>query len=80
MADIRVAIGGYPPAKELARIDTPVMCGYGSRSSDTMVRITRSLARAIPTATIRPIEGAGHAVVFDAPAALVQMIVETVRI
>jgi pimeloyl-ACP methyl ester carboxylesterase len=78
LADIRIAIGGYPPPKELATIHSPVVCTYGARSDDSMVRITRSLARAIPTASLHEIEGAGHAAAFDAPANFVKVIAEAV--
>jgi pimeloyl-ACP methyl ester carboxylesterase len=79
LADIRIAIGGYPAAKDLATIKTPVVCSYGGRSVDTMARVTRVLARAIPTSTVRVIEGAGHAVGFDAPADFAQAVIGTTR-
>jgi pimeloyl-ACP methyl ester carboxylesterase len=79
LADIRIAIGGYPSADELAAIRPPVMCTYGARSTETMARVTRSLAGAIPTATVSEIQGAGHAAAFDAPANFVQAIVEATR-
>jgi pimeloyl-ACP methyl ester carboxylesterase len=41
--------------------------------------ITRSLARAIPTATVREIDGTAHAVAFDAPGNFVQVIVNAIR-
>jgi pimeloyl-ACP methyl ester carboxylesterase len=44
-----------------------------------MRAITRALARAIPTATLREIDGAAHAVMFDAPGNFVQVIVEAMR-
>jgi pimeloyl-ACP methyl ester carboxylesterase/alkylhydroperoxidase family enzyme len=80
LADIRIAVGGYPSRKELAAINCPVVCTYGERSAGSMVRITRSLARAMPTATLRQIEGAGHAAAFDAPANFVQVIAEATRL
>jgi pimeloyl-ACP methyl ester carboxylesterase len=76
LADIRVAIGGYPPPGELATIKPPVACTYGARSDPSMARITRSLAQAIPAASVREIDGAGHAVAFDAPANFVKVIAE----
>jgi pimeloyl-ACP methyl ester carboxylesterase len=79
LADIRIAIGGYPPPKDLATIKSPVVCTYGARSDDSIVRITRPLARAIPTASLRAIEGAGHAAAFDAPANFVKVIVEAIH-
>jgi pimeloyl-ACP methyl ester carboxylesterase len=78
LADIRIAIGGYPPARQLAAISTPVVCAYGARSDPSMVRITRSLARAIPAARVREIEGAGHAVAFDAPVNFVKVIANAI--
>jgi pimeloyl-ACP methyl ester carboxylesterase len=76
LTDIRSAISGYPPAKELAAIEAPVMCTYGARSTTTMARVTRALARVIPTATVRVIEGAGHAAAFDAPANFAKAIID----
>lgn len=76
LADIRSAIGSYPPKKELAAIQPPVTCTYGARSTDTMARVTRALARAIPTAKVTEIQGAGHAAAFDAPANFIHTIVE----
>ena len=69
-------MGGYPPAKDLATITAPVVCTYGSRSRSYMRAVTRSLAQAIPTARVGEIEGAAHAVAFDAPGNFAQVIVE----
>ena len=44
-----------------------------------MRAITGSLAQAIPTATVREIDGAAHAVMFDAPDNFVRVIVEAIR-
>ena len=44
-----------------------------------MRSITRSLAQAIPTASVREIDGAAHAVAFDAPGNFAQVIVEAMR-
>jgi pimeloyl-ACP methyl ester carboxylesterase len=79
LADIWIAIGDYPHLRDLARVQTPVVCTYGARSVAGMARLTRALARAIPTATVREIAGAGHAVAFDAPGAFVEAIAEGVR-
>ncbi len=79
LADIRIAIGGYPPPKDLATISPAVVCTYGARSDPSMAHITRSLARVIPTASVREIEGAGHAVAFDAPANFVKVIIEAIH-
>ncbi len=78
IADIRIAVGSYPPPKKLATITPPVICAHGTRSDPTMAGIARSLARAIPAASVREIEGAGHLVAFDAPAAFVKVIAEAV--
>jgi pimeloyl-ACP methyl ester carboxylesterase len=78
LADIRVAIGSYPPPKQLATITSPVICAYGARSDRTMADIARSLARVIPAASVREIEGAGHAVAIDAPTAFVYVIAEAI--
>ena len=55
------------------------MCTYGARSPDSMSRLTRSLAAAIPTAKTHQVEGAGHAVAFDAPDNFVQLIADTIN-
>jgi pimeloyl-ACP methyl ester carboxylesterase len=74
--DFLVSIGNHPSAAELASIDVPVVCCYGSRSPDFMVRRTRSLAAVIPTARMHRIEGAAHAAPFDAPDNFVQVIAD----
>jgi pimeloyl-ACP methyl ester carboxylesterase len=79
VADLRATMGGYPRPQDLAKITSPVVCTYGSRSRSYMRSITRALARAIPTARVREIDGAAHAVPFDAPGRFAQVIVEAVR-
>jgi pimeloyl-ACP methyl ester carboxylesterase len=76
VADLKNSMGGYPRAQDLAAITPPVVCTYGSRSRSFMRPLTRSLARAIPTATVREIDGTAHAVPFDAPGAFAQVIVQ----
>jgi 3-oxoadipate enol-lactonase len=77
LADFRNSIRAYPAAADLARIRVPVVCSYGSRSPDTMVRLVHALASAIPTGTVRRIDGAGHAAPFDATANFVQVIADS---
>jgi pimeloyl-ACP methyl ester carboxylesterase len=79
LADFRSSIVAYPSAAELATVRAPVLCSYGSRSPDSMVRLVQSLAAAIPTASVRRIEGAGHAAPFDAPEAFVEVVAESQR-
>ncbi len=79
VADLRATMGGYPRLQDLATITAPVVCTYGSRSRSYMRAITRSLARAIPTATMREIGGAAHAVPFDAPGNFAQVIAEAIH-
>jgi pimeloyl-ACP methyl ester carboxylesterase len=79
VADLKSTMGGYPRAQDLATITAPVVCTYGSRSRGYMRAVTRSLARAIPTASMREIDGAAHAVPFDAPGTFAQVITETIR-
>src|SRR5215470_10937763 len=76
VADLKGSMGGYPRAQDLATITVPVVCTYGSRSRSYMRAVTRSLARAIPTASMREIGGAAHAVAFDAPSNFAQVIAE----
>jgi pimeloyl-ACP methyl ester carboxylesterase len=41
------------------------------------IRLTQSLASAIPSARTRQIEGAGHAATFDATSRFVQLVADT---
>ena len=79
VADLESSMGGYPCGRDLATITAPVVCTYGSRSRGYMRSITHSLVRAIPTARVREIDGAAHAVPFDAPGNFAQVIVEAMR-
>jgi pimeloyl-ACP methyl ester carboxylesterase len=78
LADFRNSVGTYPTPADLATVAVPVVCSHGARSPDNMVRITRSLAEAIPGATTVQVEGAGHAAPFDAPARFAEVIAGTV--
>jgi pimeloyl-ACP methyl ester carboxylesterase len=78
LADFRNSIAAYPSAAELATIEVPVVCSYGSRSQGNIAGLVRSLATAIPTATTREIDGAGHAAPFDATADFVRLIAESI--
>ena len=79
VADLKSSMGGYPRDQDLATITAPVVCTYGSRSRSYMRSLTRSLARAIPTASVREIDGTAHAVPFDAPGIFAQVIIEAMR-
>lgn len=79
LADFRNSIVAYPTAPDLATIETAVVCSYGSRSPNSMVGLVRSLAAAIPTATVRQIDGAGHAAPFDATTNFVRLIADSIR-
>jgi len=72
--DFRNSVGNYPAATDLARITVPIVCTYGARSPQNIVRLTQALASAIPAAETREIEGAGHAAPFDATSSFVQLI------
>lgn len=76
VADLRATLGSYPSRARLATMSTPVVCTFGSRSRNYMRAITRALSQAIPTATVRQVDGAAHAVPFDAPAAFSQIIAD----
>jgi pimeloyl-ACP methyl ester carboxylesterase len=78
LVDFRNSIGTYPSPRELAAVQVPVVCSYGARSPTSMVRLVRSLAAAIPTASTQRIEGAGHAAPFDATTSFVQLIADTI--
>lgn len=77
LTDIRIAIRGYPSARLLAAISRPVMCSCGNRSAETIVRVTRNLTQAIPTATFTQVPGAGHAAAFDAPSEFAKVVLDT---
>lgn len=77
--DFVTTIGNYPTASDLATIKVPVVCSYGSRSPDFIVRRTRAFAAAIPGARVHRIEGAAHAAPFDATENFVQLIADTIR-
>jgi pimeloyl-ACP methyl ester carboxylesterase len=79
VADLKSTMGSYPSPQDLATITAPVVCTYGSRSRSYMRALTRSLARAIPAASVREIGGAAHAVPFDAPGTFAQVITEAIR-
>src|SRR5215469_10104993 len=79
VADLKSSMGGYPRGQDLATITAPVVCTYGSRSRSYMRPLTRSLARAIPTASVREIDGTAHAVPFDAPATFARVIADAMR-
>jgi len=76
LADFRNSIVTYPSAPDLGTVKVPIVCSYGARSPSGMRALVRSLAAAIPTASIRGIDGAGHAAPFDAPTNFVQLIAE----
>lgn len=78
LLDFRNSIGNYPSAADLANVAVPVLCSYGARSPNNIIRLTRSLAAAIPTARTHEIEGAGHAAPFDATSNFVQLIAGTI--
>ena len=80
VADLKSTMGGYPSPQDLATIAAPVVCTYGSRSRSYMRAVMRSLAHAIPTASVREIGGAAHAVAFDAPGHFAQVIAEVIRV
>jgi pimeloyl-ACP methyl ester carboxylesterase len=77
LADFRNSIGIYPSARDLATVRVPVVCSYGERSPESMVRLVRALAAAIPGAMTERIDGAGHAAPFDATTNFVRLIAAT---
>jgi pimeloyl-ACP methyl ester carboxylesterase len=79
LADFRNSIADYPSARDLASVGIPVVCSYGARSPDSMFRLVRELAAAIPNARAHRIEGAGHAAPFDATTNFVQLIADTME-
>jgi 3-oxoadipate enol-lactonase len=78
LADFRNSIGEYPSRRDLATAEVPVVCTYGARSPESMSRLTRLLAAAIPTASVQEIERAGHAAPFDATTKFVQLIASAI--
>jgi pimeloyl-ACP methyl ester carboxylesterase len=80
LADFLNSIGTYPSSEDLASIEVPVVCSYGARSPDSMFRLVRSLAAAIPAARTHRIEGAGHGAPFDATTQFVQVIADNFQV
>jgi pimeloyl-ACP methyl ester carboxylesterase len=78
IADLRSTLRSYPRARDLANITSPVVCTYGSRSRGYMRSVTEALARAIPRARVREIEGAAHAVPLDAPREFAHVILDEI--
>ncbi|GAB3055408.1 alpha/beta hydrolase [Intrasporangium mesophilum] len=74
IADLKATLRSYPRRSDLARMTLPVVCTYGSRSALNMRAITQGLAAAIPGATVCRIDGAAHAVPFDAPGTFARVI------
>ena len=79
LADFRNSIGVYPSRTDLASVRVPVVCSYGARSPDSMARLVRALASAIPNATTQRIDGAGHAAPFDATTSFVRLIASAIQ-
>ena len=78
LADFRNSVTDYPSPADLATVEVPVVCTYGARSPDSMIRLVGSLAAAIPGARTHRIEGSGHAAPFDATANFVQVIADAI--
>ena len=76
--DFRNSVGNYPSPADLASVTVPVVCSYGARSPRNIVRLTRSLAAAIPTARTHRIEGAGHAAHFDATSDFARVVADVI--
>lgn len=79
LADIRIAIGGYPSATQLAAVDRPVVCSCGERSAQTIVQVTHALAKTVPGAVFKQIPGVGHAAAFDDPRTFAELVLSTLR-
>jgi 3-oxoadipate enol-lactonase len=80
LRDFRNSIGVHPSATDLATVEVPVICSYGARSPESMFRLVRLLADAIPGATLHRIEGAGHAAPFDATPNFVRLIADAIGV
>jgi pimeloyl-ACP methyl ester carboxylesterase len=78
LTDFRNSIGVYPSRTDLATVHVPVVCSCGARSPNSMFRLVRSLASALPDAKTHRIEGAGHAAPFDATTNFVRLIADTI--
>ena len=76
--DFRIAVGNYPKREELATIARPVICSFGERSRAPLRQVAHALARAIPTATVRSVPNAAHAVAFDNPAGVAGLVEEAI--
>jgi 3-oxoadipate enol-lactonase len=72
--DFRIAVGNYPEPGELANVERPVVCSIGERSREPLRRVARALESVIPTASLRSVPDAAHALAFDHPAGMVRLI------
>jgi pimeloyl-ACP methyl ester carboxylesterase len=79
LADFLNSIRSYPSASELGTAEVSIVCTYGARSPDSMARLVKLLAAAIPTATTCRIDGAGHAAPFDTTENFVHMIADAIN-
>ena len=68
-----------PNAKRLARLDCPITCAYGSRTTQAMKVITHQLVEHLPHAKIKEVENAGHFLISTHPKDCAALIMQTVQ-
>ncbi|WP_224815951.1 alpha/beta fold hydrolase [Hasllibacter sp. MH4015] len=70
------AIGETDLSDDLSALDLPVLCLGGSEDVSTTPDTMCALARSLPRAEVRIIDGAGHLPLLEAPQAMADAIVE----
>ena len=78
LADFRNSIRNHPTRTELAAVEVPVVCTYGSRSPTWMIHLVQTLGATIPTGRTLELEGAGHAAPFDATTKFVEVVADAI--
>jgi pimeloyl-ACP methyl ester carboxylesterase len=63
-------LADFEPAAVAHRVNAPVLLLHGSADVIVPVQVSRDCAAAMPDAAVTVIDGAGHLVVLDRPAAL----------
>ena len=58
----------------IGRIACPVTCLVGTNSDQAYAAAAQRLERALPATTVRAVEGSGHVMPLDAPAAVVEAV------
>lgn len=74
MGDLDAGTGEYLTMKQIASIASPVTCLLGTLTAPAIASATRRIVKALPSARLVEIQGAGHAIHFDQPHAFVEAV------